>query len=708
MRVPETEAPAVRLAMIASGLALAQHVAARSLRDGLFLSTFSVQQLPRVMVGAALFAIPMALLVTRAMARFGPGRLTPLMFVASACGSLGEWALFPSIPKFIAIAVYLHVSIGGALLVSAFWSIVNERFDPHTLKSVVGRIGGSSTLGGLCGGFMMERAAHWLEPRSTLLLLGALALGAAACTRPLGRGLPSAKPAPPEKAAPASDRLTGYLRTLALLVACSAAVSAFGDFALKQAAAARFANMEALVRFFAVFYTVAALVSFLMQVLVSRRLLDSIGVGGTLSVPPLFSIALGGVALLAPSLITIGALRGCDLALGPSLYRTAFEPLFTPVEAESKRRTKALIDVVFDKGGETLAGALILGVLATSPLLVHRAPLALIVLCGGLAVWLSMRAQRGYVKELEASLRAGTAHATLPDPDQARRLLLSATSLGIDRQKLIDEIARARQARTTGIEAAPPRAAPEKAEQIVSQVRILLGSDVNAILGLLTQTPLDARLAAFVIPHLGRDELAKAAVQALRAMGDAALGVLADAMSSSQLPSVVRRRIPHVLRGVPGERVARSLFWALSTDELDVRYRAALALAEVTREAKHWLPEQQQLEALVLSEIARGTLNRGTVDHLFALLGLGLNRGALELARQGVLSDDRKLRGTALEYLESLLPETIRVPVVSALAEFAGPREALASRPAGAELLEELRRSFQADLAGPALANDPD
>ena len=694
--------------MVAAVLVLGHHVAARSLRDGLFLGTFSVAQLPKAMLGAAVASIPMALLVARWMARFGPGKLAPILFILSALGSFCEWWLLPILPKPIAIVLYLHVSIGSALLVSAFWSIINERFDPHTLKSVVGRIGGASTFGGLLGGLTMERVAHWLSPRTSLLVIGVVALGAAACTQRLGATLTQTKVALQEKTP--GERLTGYLRTLALLVACTAAVSAFGDFALKQAAVARFSSStEALVRFFAIFYTVAALAGFVLQTLVSRRLLDTIGVGGTLCVPPLVGVGLGILALVSPSLLTIGALRGGDLSLGPSLYRTAFEPLFTPVAAASKRRAKALIDVVFDKGGETLASVTILGLLMGGAALVQRAPLLLAAACSALAVFLSLRAQRGYVVELEASLRAGTLNAELPDADNARRLLLSATTLGTDRGQLLEQIARLRQAKSETVEAeAQPTLPRESVEQLVSEVRVLLGGDTRAVRELLARPDLDPRLAAFVVPHLGNNELAKAAVVVLRQMGEGAFGVLADAMYSSQNAAVVRRRIPHVLRSARGERAVRTLFWALSADALEVRYRAALALSEVVRDEKKWLPDKSQIEALVLSELARGPLAAESLNHVFALLTLTMHRGSLELARQGLLSQDRKLRGTALEYLESLLPETVRAPFLSALAELNGPREQGPAALPNADLLEELRRSFQADITPPALATDPD
>jgi hypothetical protein len=456
-----------------------------------------------------------------------------------------------------------------------------------------------------------------------------------------------------------------------------------------------------------VFYTAAALASFLIQVFVARRLLDLIGVGRTLSVPPLFSIVLGGVSFLVPSLVTVGAMRGSDLALGPSLYRTAFEPLFTPVAAASKRRSKALIDVVFDKGGETLASVVILGLMGAAPAFLLHAPSALVVFSSALAVLLSLRAQRGYVTELEASLRAGTSNDILPDPDDARRLLTLGTTLDADRERMMAQIAQLRQARIEPRASTPPPVPTptEPVEQLVNALRILVGNNFKALRDLLSGPPLDPRLAAFVIPHLGQEALAKPAVEALRAMGPAVYGVLSEAMHSTSLPVVVRRRIPHVLRSARGDRVVHTLFGALSCAGIEVRYRAALALSEVTHEDRSLLPDPAQVYALVLNEVEHGPLDRAAIDHVFALLALTMHRGSLELARQGVLSEDRKLRGTALEYLESLLPETVRTPLVSALAEHTGPR---AGKQPNLDALGELQRSFRADLPVPSLATEPD
>jgi ATP:ADP antiporter, AAA family len=49
-----------------------------------------------------------------------------------------------------------------------------------------------------------------------------------------------------------------------------------------------------------------------------------------------------------------------------------------------------------------------------------------------------------------------------------------------------------------------------------------------------------------------------------------------------------------------------------------------------------------------------------SLAHVFTLLSLVLPREPLQLAFRGLQTDDEHLRGTALEYLDSVLPATIR------------------------------------------------
>ena len=167
-------------AVAAATIMIAFQTAAKATRDALFLSSFDVALLPRMIIGAALVSVPMALVASRWMVRVGPGRLVPAAFVTSALLLVVEWTLVDVAREVIAVAVYLHYAALGAVLISGFWSVVNERWDPRTAKRVVGRIAAGGTAGGLLGGLLAERAAVLLSVTAMLPLLAVLHLACAA------------------------------------------------------------------------------------------------------------------------------------------------------------------------------------------------------------------------------------------------------------------------------------------------------------------------------------------------------------------------------------------------------------------------------------------------------------------------------------------------------------------------------------------------
>jgi len=100
-----------------------------------------------------------------------------------------------------------------------------------------------------------------------------------------------------------------------------------------------------------------------------------------------------------------------------------------------------------------------------------------------------------------------------------------------------------------------------------------------------------------------------------------------------------------------------------------------------TLEDDQWSP--------VMDEMLRARSNRG-LEHVFTLLSLVLQRQPLKIAFRGLHAEDRQLRGTALEYLETALPEEIRKALWPFLEAPAGRRP---SRRSAQDVLDELMRS---------------
>src|SRR5262249_56255536 len=86
------------LAAVCAGIMIAQQVGAKATRDALFLSTYSIAALPTMLIVAALISVAIIPIVGRALQKWGPSRLVPPVFAASAPLTPAHWALTPSPP----------------------------------------------------------------------------------------------------------------------------------------------------------------------------------------------------------------------------------------------------------------------------------------------------------------------------------------------------------------------------------------------------------------------------------------------------------------------------------------------------------------------------------------------------------------------------------------------------------------------------------
>jgi hypothetical protein len=83
---------------------------------------------------------------------------------------------------------------------------------------------------------------------------------------------------------------------------------------------------------------------------------------------------------------------------------------------------------------------------------------------------------------------------------------------------------------------------------------------------------------------------------------------------------------------------------------------------------------------------------------VFTLLSLAFPRRPLVLAFHGLYTDDEHLRGTALEYLESMLPADVRAALWPYLEDSRPPGGSPQSRAEALERLLRSHRSIQLNL----------
>jgi ATP:ADP antiporter, AAA family len=412
-----------------------------------------------------------------------------------------------------------------------------------------------------------------------------------------------------------------------------------------------------------------------------------------------------------------------------SFFRSAFELLYTPLPPLVKRPTKTIIDVASDRLGDVLGSGVLLLLLALTPTLPPTLVIGVAILVAVITLFIVRRLYRGYVEQLATSLRDGA--ISLSDDqvvDATTRHTLAEASGASEREILMTKIRRMKQERGAAgqpfagddidaEQAADDAVDPEVLSEASAAVADLMSGSTARIRRCLASPLLDVRLVPYLIPLLANDEIAEDIRMELRWKAPQTIGALADALLDPDVQLLARQRIPSVLEVTHNPRAVDALFTGLDDEEFNVRYSCARALARMNERDAHmeippadvfraverevsvdrsvWISRDLEVNMEVPTDMAPAAMAGDpridySMEHVFTLLSLILDHDALMLSRQAVLSSDRNLRGTALEYLENVLPENVRRGLWPHFGEaVAAPRR----RRARGEVIADLKRA---------------
>jgi hypothetical protein len=641
------------VAPLTASALIAQQVGTNAIRDGLFLSFFPVQSLPYFMAGAAVLAIAAAQASGRLLARFGPARLVPGLFALNASLFLVEWGLLGSRPRAAATLVYVHSAVLGAIAISSFWSLLNERFDPHSAKAIMTRVAAAATFGGFIGGVAAERVVA-LFPQGTLLpLLSVVGVICVAGALVVGRGAPARRGSvveSPETAGVwAQLKHHRLLRDLASIVAIAAMVAALAEYLLKAEAVAYFGQGPQLVRFFGLFYAFTGLGAVLIQSVLGRFAIARLGLAGSVATHPAVVGVAGLLGFVLPSPWRGILPRVSDVVVRNSTFRAGYELLYTPLADATKRSAKSLIDVACDCAGKGAGALLILvlvGLVPSHPLVAVNLVLALAA-AGEFLVARRLRA--GYVSALEGGLRRQDDQLEQAVEYSMADFTVATSIAGLDRAGVMLAVGSTATSRPAALQADP----------VVAAIAELRSGDILRIRAALRDPPRDPLIIGALVPLLARDDLLRSVSQALDTFGARAAGELVSALLDPVTPDVVRRRLPLALRSCPSAIARDGLLAALDGFGFDLRFRSGRALLALTDEHPELMKPFPEALALVERELGGKGEPHLVREHVFNLLALSLDREPVRIAARAFATDDAYVRGTALEYLETVLPPHI-------------------------------------------------
>lgn len=369
---------------------IGSHSILETARDALFLSSIPASRLPWVYLAIA----AASLLITQTQGRLG-GRLRGRAALSAntlgaAAVTFAFWALLDRMGEAGLYALYIWSGVLTALVVVQFWTLLADTFTVTQAKRLYGLVGAGSVAGAIAGTALASALAR-VAGADTLLLASAVGLFVTGSVPLAFRGVGDAHG---DAAAPGHVGLlesgsyvlaNPYTRRVALLVIVGAATVTLVDYIFKSAVSAAVAPGE-LAEVFATVYLTLNVASLVVQLGAVGWILRRFGVITALSLLPLLLFVGGAGLLLSGSVVAALLLKGADGALRYSLARTSTELLFVPLSERARRRAKAFIDVLGQRGGQALASV---GILAGLGLGMGADSRALILLALALA-WLAV------------------------------------------------------------------------------------------------------------------------------------------------------------------------------------------------------------------------------------------------------------------------------------------------------------------------------
>lgn len=318
--------------------------------------------------GAMLALVPAFGWIVQTLAR---RHVLPAIYGFFIVNLLIFWAVFSASPERPGVLAgslfFVWASVYNLFIVSLFWSLTSELYSNAQAKRLYGFIAAGGSTGALVGPMLARTLASQIQPNDLLLIAAGflgLALFAALDLRRAFRALPADFDRQEDAPAGSNGIFAGaqrvfasrYLFLIALYVLIANLIGTY--FYLEQI---RIVGLEiperiARVEFFASRDLVVSLISVLLQLFVTARLMQWLGLGVALAALPL-TAAIGLTALsLAPTLYVVAAVMVAERAISFALSNPALKVLYTVVTPDEKYKAQNFIDTVVYRGGDAASG----------------------------------------------------------------------------------------------------------------------------------------------------------------------------------------------------------------------------------------------------------------------------------------------------------------------------------------------------------------
>lgn len=346
----------------------------KSVSTSLFLNHVGIKYLPYVYILVAVFSIAVISIYNKLTRFFNLPTIILYTNIFSIFSILLFW-LFLTVhyqTKWFFYLFYIWVTIFSLIAVTQFWLLANYVFNAREAKRLFGFLGIGAIVGGIFGGYVTNVLAPIIH-LDNMLLLGALFLvvGIFLVDTTFRKAVHidfkiktvSSRSAQKHEAKENPLKLvtdSALLSSVMLLIIISIFTASLVDYQFNAFASDTIKDPNKLAAFLGFWLSTLSVVSLLIQVFLTQKVITLFGVLPLLVTLPV-GILIGAFGvIIAPGIVTAVLLKLASGSLKNSIDKSGLELLIVPVPSGLKNRTKTFIDVFADNFATGLGGVVLI------------------------------------------------------------------------------------------------------------------------------------------------------------------------------------------------------------------------------------------------------------------------------------------------------------------------------------------------------------
>lgn len=347
---------------------LASYYVLRPVRDEMAVQS-GLKSLPWLFTAIFFTMLAVVPLFGALTARVPRRRLIPMIYAFFILNLLCFWGVFQieQARPWVARVFFVWVSVFNLFVVSVFWSFMVDVFNEEQGKRLFGFIAAGGTLGAIAGPALTVGLAQMLGPIHLLLISALLLSVTIFCVQRLGRlaHIRGAGTHAAEQALGGSIwaglidvARSPYLLGICFYLFCYTMTSTLLYVEMMHLVPREYPESAQRTRLFATLDLAVNVLTLTIQLFITAKVFERLGVTVTLALLPAFSIAgflALGFAPLLMVLIVFGVIRRAGEF---ALSKPAREVLFTVLPREAKYKAKNVVDTLVYRSGDALSSTL--------------------------------------------------------------------------------------------------------------------------------------------------------------------------------------------------------------------------------------------------------------------------------------------------------------------------------------------------------------